>query len=98
MISEFVCSILGDFNYGLRGSGAVWGEAYGRVSCGRVQGLETGGGRRGAVFGERMRAGAVLVGAGEVWRDMEDRLFLEEAAGCCWTVGGAWWRSRALRP
>ena len=49
---------------------------------------KSGGGAGGAVFGERMRAGAVLVGAGEVWRDVEDRLFIEEAAGCCWTVGG----------
>ena len=71
----------------------MWGGA-----CGRVQGLEAGAGRKGAVFGERMRAGAVLVGAGEVWRDVGDRLFLEEAAGCCWTVGGlvAEWGVAAL--
>ena len=53
-----------------------------------------GEGREGAVFGERIRAGAVLVGAGMVWKDVGDRLFFEEAVGCCWTAGGlvAEWR------
>ena len=61
----------------------------GPVGGGRVWRL--GAGRDGAVFGERMRAGAVLVVAGEVWRDVGIDRFLRRLRG----VAGqweAWWR------
>ena len=54
------------------------GEMYGGMKSGFVCNI---------FFGERMRTGAVLVGAGEVWRDVGIDVS-EEAAGCCWTVGG----------
>ena len=50
------------------------------------------------VFGERMRAGAVLVGAGEVRRDVGIDCFRVGCGIGCWTVGGlvAEWKVEAL--